>query len=80
MCGGRDIMDGFPRAPFYAENLNPDDYRRGRTICTDAGVRDATLLDACTLDAVVLGETAVRAYVRAQPPRTEVRVTRNGQR
>ena len=80
MCGGRDVMDGFPRAPFYAENLNPEDYRRGRTICADAGIRDATLLDACTLDAVVLGETAVRAYVRAQPPRAEVRVTQNGGR
>ena len=74
MCGGRDVMDGFPRAPFYAENLNPEDYRRGRTLCTEAGVRDATLLDACTLDVAVLGETAVRAYVRAQPPRAEVRV------
>ncbi len=80
LCGGRDTMDGFPRAPFYAENLNPEDYRRGRTLCTEAGVRDATLLDACTLDAVVLGEGAVRAYVRAQPPRAEVRVNQNGQR
>lgn len=80
MCGGRDIMDGFPRTPFYAENLNPEDYRRGRTMCAEAGVRDATLLDACTLDAVVLGERAVRAYVRATPPRAEVRVTQNGPR
>ncbi len=78
MCGGRDVMDGFPRAPFYAENLNPEDYRRGRTICTEAGVRDATLLDACTLDAAVLGERAGRAYVGAQPPRAEVRVTQGG--
>ena len=80
MCGGREVMDGFPRAPFYAENLNPEDYRRGRTICTEAGVRDATLLDACTLDVVVLGRAAAQAYVRAQPPRAEVRVTQNGQR
>jgi len=80
MCGGRDVMDGFPRALFYAGNLDPAEYRRGRTICAEAGVRDATLLDACTLDAVVLGEGAVRAYVRAQPPRAELRVTQNGPR
>jgi hypothetical protein len=79
-CGGRDVMDGFPRAPFYAQNLNPEDCRRGRTRCTEAGVRDATLLDACTIDAVVLGEAAVRAYVRIQPPRTELRVTQEGKR
>ena len=80
MCGGRDVMNGFPRAPFYAENLTPEDFRRGRTLCTEAGVRDAILLDACTLDAVVLGERAVRAYVRAQPPRAEVRVTQAGRK
>jgi len=72
---GETVETGIPQMPFYAENLDPNVSRRARAICTDAGVRDATLLDACTLDTAVLGEAAARVYVRAQPPRTEVRVT-----
>jgi hypothetical protein len=69
------VETSIPNQPFYAENLDPEVYRRARTLCTDAGVRDVSLLDACTLDTAVLGETAVRAYVRLHPPRAEVRVT-----
>jgi hypothetical protein len=79
-CGDGDVETGIPSQPFYAENLDPDLYRRARTFCTEGGVRDLTLLDACTLDTAVLGETAVRAYVRAHPPRAEVRVTAPGRK
>ncbi|MGH9421124.1 MAG: VWD domain-containing protein, partial [Thermoanaerobaculia bacterium] len=75
LCGDGNLEDNFPDKPFYAENLDPKVYERARAICTQAGVRDDTLLDACTLDTAVLGETAARVYVRAHPPRAEVRVS-----
>lgn len=75
LCGDGDLETGIPDQPFYAENLAPAVYTRARALCTEAGVRDDSLLDACTLDTAVLGETAVRTYVRAHPPRAEVRVT-----
>jgi hypothetical protein len=74
-CGAGDAEAGIPQRPFYAQDLPPDAYKRARTLCTALGVRDPTLLDACTLDTAVLGETAARAYQRATPPRTELRVT-----
>lgn len=80
LCGESDVETGIPSQPFYAENLAPEVYRRARVLCTDAGVRDPILLDACTLDTAVLGEAAVRTYVRAHPPRNEERVTLPGRR
>ncbi len=80
LCGSSDAETGIPSQPFYAENLAPEVYRRARGICMEAGVRDATLLDACTLDTAVLGEAAVVTYVRAHPPRIEERVTFPGRR
>jgi hypothetical protein len=80
LCGGSDVETGIPNQSFYAEDLAPEVYRRARVLCTEAGVRDATLLDACTLDTAVLGEGAVTVYVRAHPPRIEERVTSPGRR
>ena len=75
LCGDANVQPGIPSRPFNAENLDPKVYERTRAVCAQAGVRDETLLDACTLDTAVLGETAVRAFVRARPPRAEVRVS-----
>lgn len=47
LCGDKRIERGVPDRPFYANDLHPLDYERGRPIRTDAGVRDETLLDAC---------------------------------
>jgi hypothetical protein len=80
LCGDGGVEVGIPQRAFYAENLDPKDAQRARAICMQAGVRNESLLDACTLDTVVLGEAAVRAFVRAQPPRAEVRVTTDGRR
>jgi len=45
LCGGdRRVDRGFPDKPFYASDLNRDQYERGRAICTEAGVRDESLL------------------------------------
>ncbi len=54
LCGASNVETGIPTQSFYAENLAPEIYRRARVLCTEAGVRDATLLDACTLDTAVL--------------------------
>ena len=80
LCGDGGVEVGVPQRAFYAGNLDPKDAGRARAICMQAGVRNESLLDACTLDVAVLGEAAARVYVRAQPPRAEVRVTTDGRR
>lgn len=66
---------GIPTQRFYAQDLNPRDYERARGVCTEAGVRDETLLDACTLDVAVIGtREAARVFARMRPPRAELRV------
>jgi len=75
LCGDKRIERGVPDRPFYATDLNPLDYERGRLVCTDAGVRDETLLDACILDVTVLGNRdAARLFARTRPPRAELKV------
>ncbi len=74
LCGDKDSEPGIPDKPFYAHHLDPKDRKRARAICLKAGVKDPSLLDACTLDTVVLGtESAARVFARARPPRHEVR-------
>ena len=77
LCGGdRRVDRGFPDKPFYASDLDRDQYERGRAICTEAGVRDESLLDACILDVTVLGtREAAIVFARAHPPRAELRVS-----
>jgi hypothetical protein len=67
-CGGEEIEPGIPQEPFYANDLNPDQFRRARQICTEAGVEDATLLDACILDVAVLGTEAATVFTRLPTP------------
>ena len=75
-CGDRDVDRGTPDRPFYANDLNPREYEGARAICTEAGVRDETLLDACILDVTVLGtREAATVFARMHPPRAELRVS-----
>lgn len=75
LCGERPTERGIPDRPFYANDLNPRDFERGRAICTEAGVRDESLLDECTLDVTVLGtREAATVFARSHPPRAELRV------
>ena len=75
LCGERDVDRGTPTRSFYATDLGRLDYDRGRATCTEAGVRDETLLDACILDVTVLGtRDAARIFARTRPPRAELRV------
>ena len=69
VCGDGEIEPGNPQEPFYANDLNPDQYRRARQICMEAGVEDQALLDACILDVTVLGtETAATVFARMPTP------------
>jgi hypothetical protein len=75
LCGDKDLERAIPAKPFYAIDLDPKEREQARAICTEAGVRDESLLDACILDTTVLGtRDAARVFARAHPPRAEVRV------
>ncbi len=63
---GREVVSGNPGALFYAGNLPPALAKQAGVVCLDAGVRVAPLLDACTVDVVVLGPAAAKAYL-SQP-------------
>ncbi|HEY4642278.1 MAG TPA: VWD domain-containing protein [Thermoanaerobaculia bacterium] len=81
LCGDKDSEPGIPDKPFYAQHLDPKDRERARAVCLKAGVKDPSLLDACTLDTVVLGtEAAARVFARTRPPRHEVRPGESGRK
>jgi hypothetical protein len=66
---GRESEYGIPEAPFFANDLEPGLRDRARAICTQAGVKEPALIDACTLDAAVIGnEKAATAYVGKPAP------------
>jgi len=68
-CGGAAIEHGSPTKPFLARDLDTTIYNSARAICTNAGVKDPVLLDACTLDVAVLGTAdAATVYVGAPAP------------
>jgi hypothetical protein len=66
LCEDQKVESGIPAKPFYANDLNRDQYERARAICTEAGVIEPSALDNCTLDVTVLGTaTAASVFVRA---------------
>ena len=67
LCREDNIIRGVPDRPFYASDLDPADYKLGQATCKAAGVKDE-LLDACILDAGVLGQGAADFFVRAPAP------------
>jgi len=65
----RAVPAGIPDQPFYAGNLDEAQSGRSRAACKAAGVTLAALLEACTLDVVVLGtDAAAAAFAVEQPP------------
>ncbi len=63
------IKVGIPDTVFYARQLTQTQYARARATCRRAGVKTQALLDACTLDAVVLADNdAVKPYLRIPRP------------
>ena len=68
-CGARAVERAVPSRVFYANDLPRETYDRTRAVCTAAGVKGATLLDACTLDVAVIGDnTAAQVFVNAAEP------------
>jgi len=64
------IKFGIPTKPFYASDLTPKEAAHALAACKAAGVKNAALLDSCTLDTTVLNdETAVKVFVHLTPPR-----------
>lgn len=58
-----------PKEPFFVGNLPGDERERAQSVCQQAGVAAGPLLDACTLDVVVIGDArAAEVYVGAEPP------------
>jgi hypothetical protein len=75
LCPGQKIEHGKPGAPIYANNLTPSQYTFAQGVCSAAGVKDATLLDACILDVTVIGSNkAANAFVGLTPPVAVMRV------
>jgi hypothetical protein len=74
LCDDRKIEAGNPGRPFYAGDLPPKNREPARATCVAAGVKEQTLLEACTLDTAVLGNrTAAKVFARAKPPRAVLR-------
>jgi hypothetical protein len=65
---GEKVERGVPNKPFSPGNLEPKTRDRARAICTQAGIKQSALLDACTIDVAVLGKQAAAAYVGAPAP------------
>lgn len=65
------LKPGIPEKPVYATDLMPFEAKSAMSVCKAAGVTKPALLEACALDTIVLGDnsTAVKAYLRAVPPR-----------
>jgi len=65
----RKVESGAPKRTFYAKDLEPGVREKARGVCTTAGVKQAALLDACTLDVVVIGnDLAAKVFVDMTPP------------
>jgi len=68
-CGGKKVERSNPKKAFYAVNLDSKKYKRARAICTQAGVKEGPLLEACMLDVTVLNnKAAAKVFARSLAP------------
>jgi len=69
-CNAERVVEvGAPKRTFYARDLEEGVREKARGVCAAAGVKPGALLDACTLDVVVIGQNeAVKAFVDAPQP------------
>jgi hypothetical protein len=75
LCKGQKIETGKPGAPLYAGNLTQSQYNSALGVCTTAGVKDPTLLEACILDVTVIGNNnAANVFAGLTPPVSVMRV------
>lgn len=70
ICGGERAGDaGIPQRTFYVGDLEPGLREKAQGVCTAAGVKPGSLLEACTLDVAVIGQDgAAKVFVDAIPP------------
>jgi hypothetical protein len=68
-CNERLVEVGAPKRAFYAKDLEEGVREKARGVCVAAGVKPGALLDACTLDVVVIGQNeAAKAFVDVPQP------------
>jgi hypothetical protein len=65
-----------PAKPFYAKDLDPQIAKRVKAVCSEAGVKDGPLFDACMIDVAFTGKkSAAKIHATTRPP-VEVGVIR----
>jgi hypothetical protein len=62
------VQNADPTSPFWADQLPQSQEAPAQALCQKDGVVNATLLEACTLDVVVLGNAAAVSYEGEAPP------------
>lgn len=67
VCGDK-TQNSDPKAAFWADQLPKAVFDKAVALCQKDGVKDATLLEACTLDVGVLGEGGATEFIGEQPP------------
>jgi len=65
---GESVQRGIPRKPFFANDLDPTLAKRNQTICTQAGVKQGPLLDACMIDVAMIGGRAAKVFAGMPVP------------
>jgi hypothetical protein len=69
LCGSEPVEKGVPAKPFYAADLDRLRADHARAVCLSAGVKEAALLDSCTLDVAVIGrDEAAKIFATKRPP------------
>ncbi|CAM4503272.1 MAG: hypothetical protein LEGION0403_FIIPPAGN_01859 [Legionella sp.] len=65
------VRAGIPEKPFFISDLRPKEAAQAIDVCKASGITDSALLEACALDAAVLGdsEISVKTYLHANAPR-----------
>ncbi|SHM96408.1 hypothetical protein [Actinacidiphila paucisporea] len=67
VCGDK-AQPADPTAPFWENQLPKALHDKAQAICRQDAVKDATLLEACTLDVAVLGEGAAAGFIGEPVP------------
>lgn len=66
---GEPPAQGNPSKPLTVNDLAPQEYERARTVCIAAGVKDEALIQACSIDVVVLKtDKAAEVFAHAATP------------
>ena len=74
LCEDKPTPMQSPVLPFYASDLDPALFEKGRAACVAKGVAGEALLDACTLDVTVLDDrSAANVFSFVRPPRVVIR-------